>query len=108
MAIVSIVLMMFEATVYLAYYKDIIFALITLLNYIGIYLNNKENHKLEHFLKLLISFISIISLFILVTFLHDFDKCFYRQYQKFFTKYRQNRIIMLNTPKKKNTKQSNF
>jgi hypothetical protein len=80
MAIISIVLMMFEATVYLAYYKDIIFSLITLLNYIGIYLNNKENHKLEHFLKLLISFISIISLFILVTFLHDFDKSFYRQY----------------------------
>ena len=31
--------MMFETTVYLAYYKDIIFAIITLLNYIGMYLN---------------------------------------------------------------------
>jgi hypothetical protein len=38
MAIVAIILMMVEATVYLAYYKDIIFASITLLNYVGMYL----------------------------------------------------------------------
>jgi len=36
---VAIVLMMFEATVYLAYYKDIFFAIFTLLSYIGMYVN---------------------------------------------------------------------
>ena len=36
---VAIVLMMFEATVYLAYYKDILFAIFTLLSYIGMYVN---------------------------------------------------------------------
>jgi hypothetical protein len=104
MALVAIILMMFEATVYLAYYKDIIFAIITLLNYIGMYLNSEEKPELEYFIKVLTSFISIISVFIVVTVLHDFDKCFYRQYSKFYVKYRQNRIMMLNTPKKKNTK----
>lgn len=109
LTLVAIILMMFEATVLLAYYKDIIFAIITLLNYIGIYIESKNKPDLEYFLKTLISFISIISVFIFVTFLHDFDKVFYRQYSKFYNKYRQNRIVMLNTPKnKKNKKQSNF
>ncbi len=36
---VAIVLMMFEATVYLAYYKVIFFAIFTLLSYIGMYVN---------------------------------------------------------------------
>jgi hypothetical protein len=70
--------MMVEATVYLAYYKDIIFASITLLNYIGMYLNSRDNRDLDRMVDLLIAFISVISVFILVTFLHDFDKCFYR------------------------------
>lgn len=100
--------MMFEATVFLAYYKDIMFAMITLLNYIGIYMNLRERHDLDYFKKVVISFMSIISVFIAVTFLHDFDKVFYRQYSKFYGKYQQNRIIMLNTPKKKNQKKSNF
>lgn len=88
MTLVAVILMMFEATVYLAYYKDIIFAMITLLNYIGMYLNTEDRHDLEYFIKVLISFISIISVFIAVTFMHDFDKCFYRQYSKFYGKYR--------------------
>lgn len=111
MALVAVILMMFEATVFLAYYKDIMFAMITLLNYIGIYMNLEERHDrhdLDYFKKVLISFMSVISVFIGVTFLHDFDKVFYRQYSKFYGKYQQNRIIMLNTPKKKNQKKSNF
>jgi predicted tellurium resistance membrane protein TerC len=108
LALVAVILMMFEATVFLAYYKDIMFAMITLLNYIGIYMNLEERHDLDYFKKVLISFMSVISVFISVTFLHDFDKVFYRQYSKFYGKYQQNRIIMLNTPKKKNQKKSNF
>lgn len=108
MTLVAVILMMFEATVYLAYYKDIIFAMITLLNYIGMYLNTEDRHDLEYFIKVLISFMSIISAFIVVTALHDWDKCFYRSYSKFYKKYRENRIILLNTQKKKNKKQSNF
>lgn len=50
MAITVMVIMMFETTVYLAYYKDVIFAIITLFNYIGMYLNyylEKENKTEE-------------------------------------------------------------
>ena len=35
--IVALVIMMFETVVNLAYYKDVIFALITLLNYVGMF-----------------------------------------------------------------------
>ena len=35
MSIVAMILMAFESTIYLAYYKDVIFSLITLINYIG-------------------------------------------------------------------------
>lgn len=38
MSIVAMILMAFESTIYLAYYKDAIFSLITLMNYIGMYL----------------------------------------------------------------------
>ena len=38
MSIVAMILMAFESTIYLAYYKDVIFSLITLINYIGMYL----------------------------------------------------------------------
>jgi hypothetical protein len=43
------VLMMFETTVYLAYYKDVVFAINTLFNYIGMYLNffDHRNNKTE-------------------------------------------------------------
>ena len=77
--------MMFEATVYLAYYKDIMFAFITLLNYIGMYLYNRDvisphegSEKHKSVTNLQIAFISLISVFIIVTLLHDFDKVFYR------------------------------
>jgi hypothetical protein len=42
MGIVAMILMAFETTIYLAYYKDVIFSMITLLNYIGMYFNNFE------------------------------------------------------------------
>ena len=48
--IFAMVVIMFEAVVYLAYYKDIIFASITLLNYVGMFLYRGEN-KLEEELK---------------------------------------------------------
>jgi hypothetical protein len=34
------VVIMFETTIYLAYYKDIVFALVSLINYAGMYVNN--------------------------------------------------------------------
>lgn len=40
--IFAMVVIMFEAVVYLAYYKDIIFASITLLNYVGMFLYRGE------------------------------------------------------------------
>lgn len=85
--------MMFETTVYLAYYKDVIFASVTLLNYVGMFLNNHEDHTPVRDLE--IAFISITSVFILVTILHDFDKAFYRQYSKFYSKYQVNRAKLI-------------
>jgi hypothetical protein len=99
---VAMTVMMFEATVYLAYYKDIMFAFITLLNYIGMYLYNTDvisphegSEKHKSVTNLQIAFISLISVFIIVTLLHDFDKVFYRQYSKFYSKYQKNRALKL-------------
>jgi hypothetical protein len=40
MSIIAMVVIMFETTIYLAYYKDIVFALVSLINYAGMYVNN--------------------------------------------------------------------
>ena len=39
-----------------------------------------------------ISLIVILSLFIVVTILHDFDKVFYLQYAKFYNKHKERRL----------------
>jgi hypothetical protein len=44
-SIIAMVIQMFESTVFLAYYKDVIFASVTLLNYIGMYMHNYEGKK---------------------------------------------------------------
>jgi|LauGreDrversion4_2_1035121.scaffolds.fasta_scaffold167459_2 hypothetical protein len=82
MAIVAMILMGFESSIYLAYYKDAIFSMVTLLNYIGMFLfnfdprNNKKS-KTDGVQNCQISLIVILSFFIVVTVLHDFDKVFY-------------------------------
>jgi hypothetical protein len=94
--IIAMVVMMFETVVYLAYYKDVIFALITLLNYIGMYIHNFEdisserdpNNELPEVLHCQVTLIALTSVFIIVTILHDFDKVFYLQYSKFYGKFR--------------------
>lgn len=45
LSIVVMILMVFESTIYLAYYKDAIFSLITLMNYIGMYLFNFDRRN---------------------------------------------------------------
>jgi hypothetical protein len=47
LGIIAMVVMIFECTVYLAYYKDVVFAMVTLLNYIGMYIHNFEDHNRE-------------------------------------------------------------
>jgi hypothetical protein len=44
--------MSFESTIYLAYYKDAIFAMITMLNYIGMYLSHYDTRNQRRFLAL--------------------------------------------------------
>jgi hypothetical protein len=89
---------MFETSVYLAYYKDVIFAIVALLNYIGMYLHRYDDSNQGHpnalpeTLHAQIILISLTGLFILVTVLHDFDKAFYQQYRRFFGKFRQETI----------------
>lgn len=92
--IVAMVAIMFETVVYLAYYKDVIFAMITLLNYVGMYIHNQEDieanpeDQVAEVEQCQITLISLTSFFILVTLLHDFDKVFYRQYNKFYGKFK--------------------
>lgn len=43
--VIAMVVMLVEMCIYLAYYKDIIFSTITLVNYVGMFLQNKLNHK---------------------------------------------------------------
>lgn len=81
MAIVAMILMAFESTIYLAYYKDVIFSLFTLLNFVGMYYFNFDKRNEKTFepvvQKCEISLIVILSFFVVVTVLHDFDKVFY-------------------------------
>ena len=44
-SVIAMVIMIFECTVYLAYFKDVIFAMVTLLSYIGMYLHNYEGDQ---------------------------------------------------------------
>lgn len=82
MTIVALIFMAFESTIYLAYYKDIVFSFITWLNIIGMYLFNfdrrNENDPPDTFVfDWEISFIVVLAVFMLITILHDFDKVFY-------------------------------
>jgi hypothetical protein len=40
--LIAMLVMLIEMSIYLAYYKDVFFSLITLVNYIGMFLYNKE------------------------------------------------------------------
>lgn len=73
--------MMIELCIYLAYYKDVIFATISLVNYVGMYIYNKEFGYFQHYItNTLIAFISITSCFIFLTLLYDYDKAFYMKH----------------------------
>jgi len=106
MSIVAMILMAFESTIYLAYYKDAIFSLITLMNYIGMYLfmfdtrNTKPNQAIA-VENCQISLIVILSFFIVVTIFHDFDKVFYLQYAKFYNKHKERRLGITKGKKKR-------
>lgn len=74
--------------IYLAYYKDVIFSLITLVNFIGMYINSKQiDISHEYVSNCLIALISISSFFILMTIIHDYDKAFYLKYKLYFRKF---------------------
>ena len=72
--------MIVELCIYLAYYKDVIFATISLVNFVGMYMYNRDNNFFKHYItSTLIAFISITSAFIFLTLLYDYDKAFYRK-----------------------------
>ena len=82
MTIIAIILMNFESTIYLSYYKDVVFSFITWLNIVGMYLFNfdqrNESVPPDDFVyDWEISFIVILAVFIVITILHYFDKVFY-------------------------------
>ena len=94
MSIIAMVVIMFETTIYLAYYKDIVFALVSLVNYAGMYINNlvkneeevdKDKPAYKEFFEWIMTcqivLMSLLLTFILFTLAHDFNKVFYRQYE---------------------------
>jgi hypothetical protein len=78
--------MLVEMSIYLAYYKDVIFSLITLVNFVGMYIHN-QGPSHQYVQNCLIALISISSAFILMTVLHDYDKAFYLKYKLYFRKF---------------------
>ena len=83
-------IMLIEMSIYLAYYKDVVFSLITLVNFIGMYIHNKESNLFTTYVtNCLIALISISSAFILLTILHDYDKAFYMKHQIYERKFKK-------------------
>lgn len=83
-------IMMIELCIYLAYYKDVIFAAISLVNFVGMYIYNKEHAFFSHYItSTLIAFISITSCFIFLTLIYDYDKAFYMKHQIYERKFKR-------------------
>lgn len=84
------VIMLIEMCIYLAYYKDVIFSIVTLTNYVGMYFNY-ENHGEKVYdysvKRCIIAMISISSAFILMTIIHDYEKAFYMKYRLYYKKF---------------------
>jgi len=88
--VLAMVLMLIEMCIFLAYYKDVIFSMTTLLTYVGMYIHNEETKKFTNYVHhAVVGMISISSVFILLTIIYDYDKAFYlkhRIYDRKFTK----------------------
>ena len=88
MVIIALTLMLIEMCIYLAYYKDIIFSLVTLINYVGMLTYHMSNQEYDESIQTaLITNICITGIFIILTLIHDLDRAFYLKYKRFYTKY---------------------
>ena len=91
--IVAMVIMLVEMSMYLAYFKDVVFACVTIVNYAGMYIYvthlPKDQSFQEYVRYCIIALISISSFFIMMTVVQDFDKAFYRKYRKYFNSYKK-------------------
>jgi hypothetical protein len=77
-------LMAAETCIFLAEYKDVIFALVTQFCLLGMYFYD-ANHELDPF----IIFLSItLAVFTLITIIFDYDKAFYMKYSLFYYQYK--------------------
>lgn len=85
LAKITDVIMLVEMSIYLALYKDVIFGLVTLLCYIGMYIY-PDNEEIDHFLIVLIA---VSGVFILITLIFDYDKAFYLKYRMFYIQYKR-------------------
>lgn len=84
LAVISFVIMFVEMSIYLANFKDVIFATVTLLCYIGMFVYTDNSELNPH----LIVFMSITGAFILITLIFDYDKAFYLKYRMFYIQYK--------------------
>lgn len=88
-----------EMTVYLAYYKDVIFGTFTSINFIGMYLYQQNpdivngssgnySPKQEQINTAIIAFISLSFVFLITTLVLDYQQAFYLKYRMYFTKFK--------------------
>lgn len=80
LAKIMVVIMFMEMAIFLAVYKDVIFAFVTEACYVGMYIY-KDNDEVD---ETLIILIAITGTFILITLIFDYDKAFYLKYKMFY------------------------
>ena len=85
LAYISFSIMFIEMSIFLANFKDVVFALVTLNCYLGMFLYT-DNPQMNI---PLIVFISVTGLFILITLAFDYDKAFYLKYRIFYFQYKR-------------------
>jgi hypothetical protein len=86
-------LLLFEMVIYLTYYKDIVFGLMTLIIYTGILTNSLDPTNLYRLSNAIIvcniTLIVVSIIFIVLTILFDHEKAFYMKYRKYYDTFKK-------------------
>jgi hypothetical protein len=79
--------------IYLSYYKDIVFSLMTVLIYIGIFVNTMMPYNLKRIDNsirvCLITLIVLSGIFIVFTIIFDYEKAFFMKYRKYYITFKK-------------------
>ncbi|CDW72569.1 UNKNOWN [Stylonychia lemnae] len=86
--VIAMTVMLIEMSIYLAYYKDVMFSITTLLNYVGMFIHNNQKEFFTVYVhNALIGMITITSVFIFMTIVYDYDKAFYLKHRIYDKKF---------------------